>query len=291
MMEIKKIIIIPDVHGRDFWREPVEKYKNNPEVLIIFLGDYLDAYPFEWSDDIFYGLDTKFVDKVISEFTEIIDHARESSNIKLLLGNHDLHYFPEFKNSWGCRRYDRKFDYISGLFQRNLDLFSVTHEVDLSEKKYLFSHAGILVDWYNSFTDRKSFGFTVSGEPGLYYSDIMGYSVDEKKLLNISLTSKGINSLISTKEGREALAMVSRERGGSWNSGSCMWADVHEHFRSALEKVPWDYQVFGHTLTYPDYDESYIGEDFAMLDSRRAYVLDCETLKITKFSDLKPEEP
>lgn len=291
MQEIKKIIIIPDVHGRDFWREPVEKYKNQPGVLIIFLGDYLDAYPFEWNDDIFYGLDTKFVDKVISGFTEIIDYARESNNITLLLGNHDLHYFPEFKDSWGCRRYDRKFDYLSGIFQRNLDLFKVTHEEVLSGKRYLFSHAGVLMDWYKSFTDKKVFGFDWSGKPELVYSGMMGYSEDQKKILDIPITSDGINSLISTKEGREALAMVSRERGGSWYSGSCMWADIHEHFRNTSEKVPWDYQIFGHTLTYPDYDESYIGTDFAMLDSRQAYILDCKTLKITKFSDFKPEEP
>ena len=38
------IIIIPDVHGRKFWREAVEKY---PDADTIFLGDYLDPYPAE----------------------------------------------------------------------------------------------------------------------------------------------------------------------------------------------------------------------------------------------------
>ena len=40
----RKLIIIPDVHGRDFWRKAVE---DNPGAEFIFLGDYLDPYGFE----------------------------------------------------------------------------------------------------------------------------------------------------------------------------------------------------------------------------------------------------
>ena len=35
-----KILVIPDVHGRTFWKEPC----NNWEGKIIFLGDYHDPY-------------------------------------------------------------------------------------------------------------------------------------------------------------------------------------------------------------------------------------------------------
>ena len=34
-----KLIIIPDIHGRPFWRRAVEEY---PGEEFIFLGDYLD---------------------------------------------------------------------------------------------------------------------------------------------------------------------------------------------------------------------------------------------------------
>ena len=37
------MIIIPDVHGRVFWKEIVK----NSEDKIIFLGDYVDPYPGE----------------------------------------------------------------------------------------------------------------------------------------------------------------------------------------------------------------------------------------------------
>lgn len=37
----KQVIIIPDVHGRTFWKSVVEQ---DPDADIIFLGDYLDPY-------------------------------------------------------------------------------------------------------------------------------------------------------------------------------------------------------------------------------------------------------
>ena len=40
----KKWIVIPDVHGRKFWRDVV---KGNEDKRIIFLGDYLDPYGME----------------------------------------------------------------------------------------------------------------------------------------------------------------------------------------------------------------------------------------------------
>lgn len=35
------MLIIPDVHGRIFWRKAVESY---PDLPTVFLGDYLDPY-------------------------------------------------------------------------------------------------------------------------------------------------------------------------------------------------------------------------------------------------------
>ena len=47
-MNNRKLIIIPDVHGRSFWRDAV---KRNPGAEFIFLGDYLDPYPDEGYTD------------------------------------------------------------------------------------------------------------------------------------------------------------------------------------------------------------------------------------------------
>jgi hypothetical protein len=37
-----KYLIIPDIHGRKFWRNPLEKYCDQVEH-IIFLGDYFGS--------------------------------------------------------------------------------------------------------------------------------------------------------------------------------------------------------------------------------------------------------
>ena len=39
----KRILVIPDVHGRIFWKEPVKKYLDAVD-RVVFLGDYLDPY-------------------------------------------------------------------------------------------------------------------------------------------------------------------------------------------------------------------------------------------------------
>ena len=276
---MEKIIIIPDIHGRKFWRPIVEKYKNDTSCQIIFLGDYLDPYLWEFTnqDDICIP-NRDFINEVIDNFAQIIDEARESTNIKLLLGNHDLHYFPEFKGKWGCRRIDQKFDYISGLFTRNLDLFNVVWRLETPLRNYLFSHAGIIQGWLDIITNKRNFGGPTED---YFYSDIMDHSEEERELLNLS-SIEDINSLIHHKIGREALKLVSRERGGDWPYGSCMWADIHEHFNDILNKnqrLP-EYQIFSHTLNYPDYDLPHIDKNMAMLDCRKGFELNLKTGEI-----------
>ena len=39
----KKLLVIPDIHGETFWREPVQRYIDQVD-RIVFLGDYLDPY-------------------------------------------------------------------------------------------------------------------------------------------------------------------------------------------------------------------------------------------------------
>lgn len=43
-----KYLVIPDIHGRKFWRKPVNRGLQDTTInKIIFLGDYLDPYPNE----------------------------------------------------------------------------------------------------------------------------------------------------------------------------------------------------------------------------------------------------
>lgn len=61
---INKVIIVPDVHGRTFWR--LAKEKVDEVDKIVFLGDYLDPYPAE-------GITTE---DAIKEFEEIIEFKK-----------------------------------------------------------------------------------------------------------------------------------------------------------------------------------------------------------------------
>ena len=70
------MIVIPDVHGRTFWKDAV-KNKENEEI--IFEGDYLDPYP---NENIPPG-------NALENFKEIIEFKKQHpDNVILLVGNH-----------------------------------------------------------------------------------------------------------------------------------------------------------------------------------------------------------
>lgn len=86
------IIVIPDIHGRQFWRRAVELY---PDADTIFLGDYHDPYPAE-------GITNE---ESLANLRELFDYVKSHDNVHLLMGNHDLNYFADFGKKV---RYDEK---------------------------------------------------------------------------------------------------------------------------------------------------------------------------------------
>lgn len=77
---MSKILVIPDVHGRSFWKEPC----NNWEGKIIFLGDYHDPY-----GEYIHGEPNKdeSLDN-LKELVEFVKNKRHTSDVICLLGNH-----------------------------------------------------------------------------------------------------------------------------------------------------------------------------------------------------------
>lgn len=125
-----KILILPDIHGRDFWIEPCSYPENYDKI--IFLGDYHDPYSFQVSQDksrhqlrdLLVPYVEKYKDKVIC-----------------LLGNHDL---PYLIHGYCCRHDDYHEKEIAGYLKKmNLQLL---YEVD----GYLFSHSGVLPGWMDA---------------------------------------------------------------------------------------------------------------------------------------------
>ena len=72
-----KILVLPDIHGRPFWTKPSKRVNEYDKV--IFLGDYMDPYPFEGNS----------VEDSLANFGQIIDFAKNNKDkVNLLLGNH-----------------------------------------------------------------------------------------------------------------------------------------------------------------------------------------------------------
>ena len=128
---MSKIIIVPDVHGRSFWK----KIKHIKDTPIVFLGDYLDPYGHE-------GISNE---KAIENFKEIIEFAKENSSVVLLYGNPCVY---SDINVLDYMYYSSRYDYDHAveafkLYDENRELFKYAHQID----NILFTHAGVTTKW------------------------------------------------------------------------------------------------------------------------------------------------
>ena len=73
------MIVIPDVHGRLFWKEAIAAAKEDEKV--IFLGDYLDPYLHEFEKDPimsqFAEIYETISNRVLNNFKEIIEFKKK----------------------------------------------------------------------------------------------------------------------------------------------------------------------------------------------------------------------
>jgi hypothetical protein len=234
-----KYIIIPDVHGRKFWRPVIEEYVNQ-DVKFIFLGDYLD--PYDWE-----GIEDEF-----KELTDIITYKKQyPDKFILLLGNHDLHYLSkEVRGSrWDFSNSKRNRE----KFMDNLDLFQLTYTAEVAGKIFYFSHAGVNQDWIN-------FAILDSEE-------------DENGIITFDKLPD-FNKMFKDEETRNkfftAAGWISMHRGGGNITGSIVWADYHDHLDKAL-RIPGIIQVFGHTQQ--ESEPLNFDNELFCLDVRRYFIL------------------
>ena len=258
-----KVIIFPDIHGRKFWKQPLKDYPRDqyPDMRFVFLGDYLDPYyPYE---DI-----TK--EDAFVNFEEILDTAAVDDRIILLIGNHDWHYFVNLDS---CRMDRARSRDIEHMFVENIRRFRVSQTFETNDKKYLLTHAGITKGWIDDVA-RLSGGRInrINSKETIKWTDKMSriHETYDFELLEQCLQN------YDDIHCNWPLSMVSDARGGWDKYGSCIWADVHEHILSLKNPIPY-YQIFGHTITYPDGQYTYqIGPDWAMIDASQAFVLTTE---------------
>lgn len=226
------MIVIPDIHGRQFWRHAAQQWDGKEQI--IFLGDYLDPYP---DENISY-------EEALAGFQDIIQLKEEHPDeVTLLLGNHDLHYMDQDISG---TRYDvRHSREIERILMENFDLFQMAYEDVYGGKRYLFSHAGILSGW-------------------LQVHDFLFGSISPGELVSY------LNMIWWTPDARRpffnSLADVSYARCGTRPFGSMVWADLMEHSKQH-EEIPGYYQVFGHTKV----KEPVITPYFACLDCQLSF--------------------
>lgn len=124
-----KTIIIGDIHGRDAWKQIINQEQDADRV--IFVGDYFDSFDVP-------GLIQ------IQNFQDIIEFKTTSkSEVVLLIGNHDYHYFPEIGEN-GCSGYQtRMAPSINHIIDINRDHLQLAYQFD----DILVTHAGVSSEW------------------------------------------------------------------------------------------------------------------------------------------------
>lgn len=234
-------VIVPDVHGRKFWKD-VEMFSKEK---IVFLGDYLDPYPSE-------GI-TK--EDALDNFKEILEFAKTNKDrVTLLLGNHDCEYAIGTIVCY-CRCDTKNYDIISRLFLDNKEMFSFVKKVKTGGEEFILSHAGIHPFWLQKWEK-----YEVVAEV-LFKSHLEKYDFSNfpsEEFMNIP-NYQFICSLCD----------VSEYRGGRNWAGSPVWADIREFYTADLRGVPFK-QIFGHTYL----DGVAVGNDYVTcIDTQQIYIL------------------
>ncbi|MCR5714838.1 MAG: metallophosphoesterase [Bacteroidales bacterium] len=266
-MQKKRILVVPDIHGRIFWKAPVMKYLDTVD-RVVFLGDFLDPYKDE----------NQIADDLFQNLMEIINLKKNNmEKVVLLKGNHDQHYASvRFKEVAGGTRMDtRNWDKYHQAFNEHKDLFRLVHVETLKALPIVFSHAGLTSYWLKKVNEE------------VWHLPDHQVSVADPEIIRM------INQLDDDGKGQDLLAVVGRRR-SRWfgeKTGSVLWADIEEH---ALLRPPQEYgldkvfQVFGHTQLIENYDKLEL-DNLAMIDSRQCFIMD-ESIKEKILSAKKYKE-
>lgn len=169
---MNKVAVIPDLHGKAIWKTIIQK---DDFDKIIFLGDYVDCFgttalkstaeniertekEIKLNKDIeryiyltnsleqlknnLAFITTNYISNldIISNLEEILAFKKGNADkVTLLVGNHDLHYFPEFEAP-KCSGYsEENAPKLNKIFNGNQSLFTIAETTG----NFLLSHAGV----------------------------------------------------------------------------------------------------------------------------------------------------
>lgn len=121
-----RTVVIGDVHGRSNWKLAI--YQEEPVDRVIFIGDYFDSFDIP-------GLEQ------IHNFKEIIHYKKTNPQVEvvLLLGNHDMPYYPGFTDTAISGYQHRMAPSIKQVLEENKEHLQMAYGF----REYLFTHAGV----------------------------------------------------------------------------------------------------------------------------------------------------
>lgn len=142
-----KRIIIGDPHGR--WGYVKQIYDKEQPDEVIILGDYFDSFDI----DVYTQRDC---------YENIINLRKEhlkmhKGRFVMLIGNHDMHYMDE---KFGrCSGWNALSASVAGYplcRDWNKEILQICYIDEVN--KTIYSHAGVSMDWFNSWIKSKSLG-------------------------------------------------------------------------------------------------------------------------------------
>jgi len=212
---MKKVLVIPDVHGIDEWKSLV-KNAILSNTHVVFLGDYVDSYVEEgWT--IFENL------KDIVEFKK-----KYPDKITLLLGNHDYAYIYR-KPAISGYNYHMATSYRS-IFEDNRDLFEIAWGYKGKNVYTLLTHAGLTNCFYDNIVEKIS-----DSTHSLYkilYKKNKYKKMPLHELLNL------------LKDQVSLMWQIGWSRNGDSKYGGVLWADRQDLIDDYYPGID---QIVGHT--------------------------------------------
>ena len=215
------MLVIGDIHGSKFWKNIVNQHLD--EDYIVFVGDYVDTH------------NAMSNTKMLKNLLDIIKFKEKyPDKVKLLLGNHDIHYY--FLNSsyrGSGFNFDMMFEFNT-IFKNKKHLFQVAFMYNNT----IVSHAGITNRLYQSvesdYKDALDLGWGDGNEHN---------TIADKFNFLFNISSK-------------YLFYIGDERGGLDPFSGIFWAGMKELCEDYL--VGYN-QVIGHThlaeKTIKNYDD------------------------------------
>ena len=131
-----KTIFLGDTHGRSLWKDIVAKENAD---RVVFIGDYFDSFDIGSAEQQFNF--KEIIEYKETAFTDEGLDTQRKTQVIMLIGNHDYHYYPGGETYSGYQH--GAAPAIRQLLEENKHHLQMCYQLD----NILCSHAGIGHNW------------------------------------------------------------------------------------------------------------------------------------------------